>query len=245
LFLRISHNSLYVPFDDSHAQQPIRVAAARALSNIAGGTDAERAVLRDQLLPRLDTASPALREAASNALSRTLARDLVSNGDYTPLFRLFDNEDPRIRAPVIAELRRHIQGSDETVRKRLVDADILPSVVYALRQPKDDLVSFTAEHVLPILGPSLSQSDGAVGVIPLLSHAEPRIRTAATIALRNAVDSHHGCIQKMVATAVVSQLHSLIDRDDAVRELWCHLLPQTAPYLSNLAEVETVLDCLG
>ena len=231
--------------NDSHAQQPIRVAAARALSAIVGGTVAERAVLREQLLPRLDTASPALREAASDALSRALARDLVSNGDYTTLFRLLDSEDLRIRAPVIAELRRHIQGSDEAVRKRLVDADILPCMVHALRQPKDDLISFTADQVLPILGPSLSQSDGAVGVITLLSHAEPRIRTAATTALRNAVDSQYGCIQKMVATAVVSQLHPLIDSDDAVRELWCYLLPQTAPYLSNRGEIETLLDCLG
>jgi hypothetical protein len=211
-----------------------------------GGTEAERVVLREQLLPRLDTASPALREAASDALSRALARDLVLNGNYTSLFRLLECEDLRIRAPVIAELRpSHIQGSDEVVRKRLVDADILPCVVHALRQPKDDLISFTADQVLPILSPSLSQSDGAVGIIPLLSHAEPRIRTAAISALRNAVDSQYGCIQKMVATAVVSQLHSLIDSYDAVRELWCYLLPQTAPYLSNRAEIETLLDCLG
>ena len=231
--------------NNSHAQQPIRVAAARALSAIVGGTEAERVVLREQLLPRLDTASPALREAASDALARALARDLVLSGDYTSLFRLLESEDIRIRAPVIAELRRHIQGSDEVVRKRLVDADILPCVVHALRQPKDDLISFTADQVLPILGPSLSQSDGAVGIIPLLSHAEPQIRTAAISALRNAVDSQYGCIQKMVATAVVSQLHSLIDSYDAVRELWCYLLPQTGPYLSNRAEIETLLDCLG
>ena len=182
---------------------------------------------------------------ASNALSRTLAHDLVVNGDYTPLFRLFDNDDPRITTPVIAELRRHIQGSDEAVRRRLVDANILSSVVHALKPLKEDLILFTAEYVLPTLGPSLSQSDGAVGIFPLLSHTDLRIRTAAAIALRNAVDSHQGNVQKMVAMGVVSQLHPLIDDNDSVRELWCHLLPQTAAYLSNQAEIQLLLDCLG
>lgn len=236
---------LYVFIDNSHSQQLVCVAAARAISIIVGGPEAERVVLRDQLLPLLSTASSALRDVASSALSRTLARDLVSVGDYTMLFRLIDNEDPRITAPVIAELLRHMQGSDETVCKRLVDADILPSIVTSLKPLRNDLVSFTAEHVLPILGPSLSQSDGAVGLIPLLLHDESRIRAAAVVALRNAVDSPQGSIKKMVASGVVSQLHSLVNNNDAVRELWCYLLPKTAPYLSNRAEVDILLDCLG
>jgi hypothetical protein len=201
--------------------------------------------LRDQLLPRLSTASSALLDIASIALSRTLARDLVSEGDFTTLFRLIDNDDSRITSPVIAELLRYIQSSDETVYKRLVDADILPSLIEALKPLRNDLVSFTVDHVLPILGPSLSQSDGAVGLIPLLSHDEPRIRAAAVVALRNAIDSPQGNIRKMVATAVVSELYSLVHNNDAVRELWCYLLPKTAPYLSNRAEVDIVLDCLG
>ena len=122
---------------------------------IAGGTTEQKAGLRDALLPRLDQASPLLREVAASCFSRSLAHDLVVDSDFGKLFRILQNDDARVRKPIIAELRDHIQRSDETARRCLVDADILSVILPAhSNQTKDDLLSFMTT-VLPILGPSL------------------------------------------------------------------------------------------
>jgi hypothetical protein len=201
--------------------------------------------LRHALLPRLDSASAALREVAASCLSRVLARDIISDGDYIHLFRLFENEDLRIRAPVLAELRTLIQASDETARRRIVDADILPAILQADPRGKDDLILFTADCVLPLLGPSFSQNDGGSSVIPLLSHKEPRIRSAAAIAIKSGIDSRHGNAKNMAKTGIIEQLYSAVDEDDVIRDLWCHLLPKVAPFLSVRAEIDIIFECLG
>lgn len=209
-----------------------------------GGTPDDRKSLRHALLPRLNGASAVLREVASNCLSRALAHDLVSDGDYIQLFRLFGNEDSRIRAPVIAELRAFIQASDETARRHIVDADILPAILQADTHGKDDLTLFTADCVLPVLGPSFSQNDGGSSVLPLLDHKEPRIRAAAATALRSGIDSRHGNVKNMAKTGIIKKLYSTMDEDDAVRDLWCHLLPKAAPFLSGRAEIDILFDSL-
>ena len=229
----------------SHPQQHIRVAATRSVTTMVGGTPEDRAKLRHALLPRLSGASAALREVAANSLSRTLARDIVKDGDLLQLFRLFENGDPRIRAPVIAELRSFIQASDETVRRRIVDAGILPAILHADLRGKDDLIAFTAGCVLPILGPSFSQNDGGTSIVPLLDHNEPRIRAAAAMALRGGVDSRYGNVENMVKTGIISKLHSTMDGDDNIRDLWCHLLPKAAPFLSVRAEIDILFTSLG
>jgi hypothetical protein len=192
----------------------------------------------------LNGATPVLREVAANCLSRVLARDLVSDGDYIQLFHLFENEDPRIRAPAIAELRTFIQTSDETARRRIVDADILPAILQADKHGKDDLIIFTADCILPLLGPSFSQNDGGSSTIPLLSHREPRIRAAAATAIRSGADSRHGNVENMAKTGIISKLHSAIDGDDAIRDLWCYLLPKAAPFLSVQAEIDILFESL-
>lgn len=178
-------------------------------------------------------------------LSRVLARDLVLDGDYTQLFHLFGNEDLLIRAPIIAELRTFIQGSDETVRKHIVEADILPAILHAESHDKDDLILFTAECVLPVLGPSFSQNDGGSSIIPLLNHKEPRIRTAAATALKNGVDSRHGNVENMARAGIILKLYPAMNEDDAIRDLWCHLLPKAAPFLSVRAEIDVLFESLG
>ena len=215
---------------------------------MVGGAPEDRAKLRHALLPRLNGPSPpsaVLREVAGNSLARMLARDMVKDGELLQLFRLFENNDPRIRAPVIAELRSFIQASDETARRRIVDADILPAILHAGFRGKDDLIAFTADCVLPILGPSFSQNDGGTSIAPLLDHNEPRIRTAAAMALRGVVDSRYGNVENMVKTGMISKLHSIMDGDDDVRDLWCHLLPKAAPFLSVRAEIEILFTSLG
>jgi len=230
-----------------HHQQHIRVAANRSVAAIVGGAPEDRAKLRHALLPRLNGASSsaALRDVAANSLSRMLARDIIKDGDYVQLFRLFENGDPRIRAPVIAELRSFIQASDETARRRIVDADILPAILHADIHGKDDLIAFTADCVLPILGPSFSQNDGGTSIVPLLDHNEPRIRAAAAMALRGGVDSRYGNVENMVKTGIISKLYSAMDGDDSVRDLWCHLLPKAAPFLSVRAEIDILFVSLG
>ena len=115
----------------SHQQQQIRVAATNSMAIIAGGTPEQKAGLRDALLPRLDKASPLLCEVAASCFSRSLAHDLVVGGDFIRVFRILHNEDARVREPIIVELRDHIQGSDETARKSLVDAGILQAILSA------------------------------------------------------------------------------------------------------------------
>ena len=232
----------------SHTQQRIRVAATKSVAAIVGGAREDRAKLRHALLPRLNVLSApsaALREVAASSLSRMLARDMVKDGDLLQLFRLFENGDPRIRAPVIAELRSFVQASDETARRRIVDAHILPAILHAGFHGKDDLVAFTTECVLPILGPSFSQNDGGSSIIPLLDHNDPRIRAAAAVALRGVVDSRYGNVENMVKTGMISKLHSAMDGDDNVRDLWCHLLPRAAPFLSVRAEIDILFTSLG
>ena len=231
-----------------HTQQRLRAAATRAVTTMVGGAREDRAKLRHALLPRLNgpsTPSAALREVAASSLSRMLARDMVKDGDLLQLFRLFENGDPRIRAPVIAELRTLIQASDETARRRIVDANILPAILHAGFHGKDDLIAFTTECVLPILGPSFSQNDGGKSIVRLLDHNEPRIRTAATVALRGVVDSSYGNVENMVKTGMFSKLHSAMDGDDGVRDLWCHFLSKAAPFLSVRAEIDILFTSLG
>ena len=96
-------------------------------------------------------------------------------------------------------------------RRRVVGAGILPAILQAGLRGKDDLIVFTADCVLPILGPSFSQSDGGTSIVPLLDHNDPRIRAAVTVALRSAVDSRYGNVDKMVEAGMVSRLHSAMD----------------------------------
>ncbi|KAF8337678.1 armadillo-type protein [Amanita rubescens] len=214
----------------SHPQQHLRVAATRSVTTMVGGAPADRARLRHALLLRLHGPS-----APSGALrlSRMLARDMVKDGDLLQLFRLFENGDPRIRAPAITELWSFIQASDETARRRIVDAEVLPAILHAGLRGKDDLIAFTADCVLPILGPSFSQHDGGTSIVPLLDHNEPRIRTAAAMALRGVVDSRYGNIENMVKTEMISKLHASVRAEiDSLfpniadgREIVRHLFP--------------------
>ena len=231
----------------SHQQQQIRVAATNSMSIIAGGTPEQKAGLRDALLPRLDQASPLLCEVAASCFSRSLANDLVVDGDYTRLFRIFQNEDARVREPIIVELRDHIQGSDETARRSLVDAGILPAILLAhtrSNQSKDDLVFFMTTCVLPILGPSFTQNNGGSTLFPLLTNEDSRIRTAAIQALKNAVDSRHGNVENMAKAGIVETLHPLTATDDAIRDLWCRILPNVAPSLTNRTEIDILFEDL-
>ena len=212
---------------------------------IASGTPEQKAGLRDALLPRLDQASPLLCEVAASCFSRSLAHGLVADGDFTRLFRIFHNEDSRVREPIIVELRDHIQGSDETARKCLVDAGILPAILSAQsNETKDDLLSFMTTCVLPILGPSFTQNNGGSTLFPLLTNEDSRIRTAAIQALKNAVDSRHGNVENMAKAGIVETLHPLTSTDDAIRDLWCRTLPKVAPLLTNRTEVDILFENL-
>jgi hypothetical protein len=169
---------------------------------------------------------------------------MVSDGDYIQLFRLFEHEDPRIRSPSIAELRTHIQASDETARRRIVDANILSAALQADTH-KEDLILFAVDCILPVLGPSFSQSDGGSSVMALLDCRDPRIRTAAATALRSGVDSRYGSVENVTKTGIISKLHLMMDDDDDIfRDLWCHVLPRAAPFLSVQAEIEFVFERL-
>ena len=205
---------------------------------IAGGNSEQKDGLRDALLPHLDHASPLLREAAANCLSRSLAHDLVVSSDFVRLFRILENEDARLRKPIILELRDHIQASDETARRSLVDAGILSAILSAnSNQIKDDLLSFMIS-CLPVLGPSFTQSNGGSTLFPLLSNGDSRIRSAATRALRNAVDSCYGNVKNMAKAGIVETLHPLTATNEAFRDLWYHMLPKVAPLLTNRTEVD-------
>lgn len=228
----------------SHHQQQIRTAAVRSVTSIAGGTTEQRARLRDSLLPRLGQASDVLREVAATCLSRGLAHDLLSDGNFIQAFRAIDHDDIRIRGPLIAKIQAYIQGSDEATRRRVVDAGILQAVLQASTSTRDDLVNFTSTCVLPMLGPALSENNGGVTVFPLLTHKESRIRAAAVQALRNGADSRHGNMEKITKACIIRNLHPLTKKDDAVLELWCHILPKAAPFLSNRDEIDILFDSL-
>ena len=231
----------------SHQQQQIRVAATSSMDIIADGTPEQKAGLRDALLPLLDQASPLLCEVAASCFSRSLANDLVVDGDFDRLFRIFQNEDARVREPIIVELRDYIQGSDETARRSLVDAGILPELLLAhtrSNQIKDDLLSFMTTCVLPILGPSFTQNNGGSTLFPLLTNEDSRIRTAAIQALKNAVDSRHGSVENMAKAGIVETLHPLTATDDAIRDLWCRTLPKVAPLLTKRTEVDILFENL-
>ena len=102
--------------------------------------------MRDALLPH--QTSPLL---AASCLSRSFSHGLVVDSDFIRLFRILKNEDAHVREPIIVELRNHIQRSDETVRRSLVDAGILRVILPAHKnQIDDDLVSFMTT-CLPIL----------------------------------------------------------------------------------------------
>ena len=212
---------------------------------ITGGTPEQKAGLRDALLPRLDQASPLLNEVAASCFSRSLAHDLVVEGDFIQLFRIFQNEDARLREPIIVELFDYIQGSDETARRCLVDAGILPAILSAQsNQTKDDLLSFMTTCVLPMLGPSFTQINGGSALFPLLTNEDSRIRTAAIQALKNAVDSRHGNAENMTKAGIVETLHPLTATDDAIRDLWCRVLPKVAPFLTHRTEVDILFENL-
>ena len=212
---------------------------------IAGGTSEQKAGLRDALLPRLDQASPLLCEVAASCFSRSLAHDLVVDSDFIRLFRILKNEDARVREPIIVELRDHIQGSDETARRSLVDAGILPVILPARgNQTKDDLLSFMTTCVLPILGPSFTQSNGGSTLFPLLTYEDSRIRSAAIQGLKNAVDSRHGNVENMAKAGIVETIYPLTATDEAIRDLWCRILPKVAPLLSNRMEVDILFENL-
>ena len=224
----------------SHQQQQVRVAATKSMAIIAGGTSEQKADLRDALLPRLDQASPLLCEVASY-FSKSSAHDLVVDCNFIQLFRILRSEDARVREPIIIELRDHIQGSDETARRSLVDAGILPAHG---NQDKDDLLSFMTTCVLPILGSSFTQSNGGSTLFPLLTNEDSRIRSAAIQALKNAVDSRHGNVENMAKAEIVETLYPLTAMDEAIRDLWCHILPKVAPLLTNRTEIDILFEDL-
>jgi hypothetical protein len=229
----------------SHKQERIRLATKKSLELIAGATEQERRALRQALLPSLSGASSAILDLASTCLKHTFARDLIVDGDFQQVFDLLENDQARIRAPLITELERHIYGSNEATRRILVDAGILNAV---LRAPAgmnttDDLLSFVVRCVLPELGPSFTQSDGGASLIPLLKHEESRIRASAATAIRNAVESRHGSLQNLANSRIISILHSTLE-DDNIRDLWCYMLPRVAPFLSSRDEIEILFHCL-
>jgi hypothetical protein len=211
---------------------------------IASGSMQQKACLRDALLPRLDQASSLLREVAANCLSRSLAHDLVVGGDFILIFRILHSEDARLREPIIAELQAHIQESDETGRRRLVDARILPEILQAYAPAKDDLLDFMSGCLLPILGPSFTQDNGGATLLPLLTHNEHRLRVSAIQALRNAIDSRYGNMENLAKAAVIGTLHPLTTSDDLICNLWCRILPKVAPYLTNRAEIDLLFESL-
>lgn len=211
---------------------------------IASGTMEQKACLRDALLPRLDQASPLLREVAANCLSRSLAHDLVTDGNFIQIFRIFHSEDVRVREPIITQLRAYIHESDETARRRLVDARILPAILQAYTPAKDDLLDFMSNCLLPMLGPSFTQDNGGATLFPLLNHDERRLRASAIQALKSAIDSRYGNMENMAKAFVVGALHPLTVSDDVICDLWCRILPKAAPYLANRAEIDILFESL-
>ncbi|KDR80999.1 hypothetical protein GALMADRAFT_222596 [Galerina marginata CBS 339.88] len=228
-----------------HPQQQIRTAASKSVLHMASGTAEQKASLRDALLPRLDHASPLLREVAGNCLSRSLAHDLINDGDFIRMFRMLRSEDVRVREPIIGQLRTYIQDSDETARRRLVDARILPKILDAYTPAKDDLLDFMSNCLLPVLGPSFTQDDGGAALFPLLDNDEHRLRASAIQALKNAIDSRYGSMENMAKASIIVILHQRITSDNVILELWCRILPKAAPYLTNRAEIDILFASLN
>lgn len=142
------------------------------------------------------------------------------------------------------ELQKYVHASDETARRHLIDAGIISSVLQATTTSRDDVITLTVDCILPILGPAITQNNGGASVFPLLSHEDPRLRAAAVASLRNGIDSRHGDIEKMARAGVIPYLHSLIDSDDVVRDLWCYILPKAAPHISTRVEVDLLFERL-
>ena len=165
------------------------------------------------------------------------------DSNFPRLFRLLNNDDVRIRQPIIKELHGHIQRSDESARRRIVDAGILPAILDAYTPARDDLVSFLSTSVLPVLGPAFTQKDGGSSLFRLLTYEELRVRAAAIQALKNAIDSRHGNMSNLATACVIETLHPLIT-DEAIRDLWCRILPNIAPLLTNRAEIDILFECL-
>ena len=199
--------------------------------------------MRKALLPKLEQ-SPLLREVAAHCLSHSLADDLVADGDFTQIFKIFHSEDGRLRKPIIVKLRTHIQTSDEMSRGRLVHAKVLPGTLRAYTPAKDDLLEFLSNCLLPLLGPSFTQDDGGATLFPLLEHAEPRLRLSAIQALKNAMDSRYGNMENMAKASIVRILYPLTSANDDIRDLWCRVLPKAAPYLRNRVEIDILFDSL-
>jgi hypothetical protein len=105
-------------------------------------------------------------------------------------------------------------------------------------------LSFMTTCVLPILGPSFTQSNGGSTLFPLLTNEDSRIRTAAIQALKNAVDSRHGNVEKMAKAGIVEILHPLTATDEAIRDLCCRILPKIAPLLTKRTEVDILFENL-
>lgn len=227
----------------SHQQQQVRVAATNSILAIAGRTDTERRTLRDALLPLLGGASASLSSAASACLEQSLAHSLISDGEYEQIFGLLGHEDAPIRRPVISALQHHIHASSEATRRILVSAGILKAVMHAYTPGRDDLISFAADCILPVLGPALAQSGGETDVIALLKHDESRIRAAAAASIRNGTESRYGSVQNIADARLISYLHPWIE-DDAIQDLWCYVLPKLAPCILHLDDINLIFDSL-
>ncbi|KAG6832805.1 hypothetical protein H0H92_009424 [Tricholoma furcatifolium] len=228
-----------------HLQQQIRAAATRSVMIFAGGTPAQKARLRDALLPRLGNASAFFREVAASCLTRSLAYDLVADGDFIQVFRVIDNDDRRVREPVLRQLQIYIEGSDEMARRRVVDAGILQALLQAYSSnTKDDILTFLVNCVLPKLGPSFTMHNGGATLFPLLQHSNSRLRTATVQALRNAIDSRHGSLDNLAKASSVATLFPFVATDDTIRDLWCRMVPRLAPFLIHRAEIDILFECL-
>jgi hypothetical protein len=229
---------------ESHRQEAISSAASAAVIAIAGGAEHERRALREVLLPLLGGASSALCGLTAKCLERALARDLMSDGDYKQAFNLLQHQDPRIGEPVISVLRHYIPTSTAIVRTKLVDAGLLDAILQAsVNGTRDSLISFTADCVLPVLGPFFTQNDGGGSITPLLKHGDPRIRASAATAIKNGVNSRHGSLENIANAQIISLLRSSME-DDNVRDLLCYVLPKISPFLTNAREISYVFEDL-
>ncbi|KDR76392.1 hypothetical protein GALMADRAFT_140093 [Galerina marginata CBS 339.88] len=241
-YVRLDRIDVLLALIDHH-EQSIREAVATAVVTLSKSPKPHNVTLRDALLTRLNGASSTFIDVVSRCLSRAIAHDLAKEKKYDTLFMLLQHEDFRIRSPVAAELRVFIQKSDEPTRMSLVAAGLLKAALS--RESYDDLVQLLEECVLPLLGPAFSQSDGGQCIVPLLTHNDIRLRTAALACLRNAVDSPHGSLENITKSGIVTDIHTKIRERESIRDLWCYILPKAAPFLSVRAEIDLVFDCLS
>ena len=98
--------------------------------------------------------------------------------------------------------------------------------------------------VLPILGPSFTQNNGGSTLFPLLTSEDSRIRAGAIQALKNAMDSRHGNVENMAKVGIVETLYPMMATDDAIRDLWCRILPKVALFLTSRTEVDILFENL-